>query len=181
MTTLFNPDFKRMLHVAPEACFENKLKKKLFGDYISIDLYKPTVMFKMDVTNLIFPNESFDVIYCSHVLEHVLDDRLAMREFCRVLKPQGWAILLVPVLIDNANTFEAPSVTDPAERARLFGQFDHVRYYGRDYVNRLEDAGFNVKVVKATDFLSIDEIERMGIYLTEAAGEIYYCTKKKMP
>lgn len=179
MTNLFDQKDKRMLHVAPEPFFEKKLKKKLGDGYMSVDLNKTSAMLRMDVTKIAFLDESFDIIYCSHVLEHVLDDKLAMREFYRVLKRDGWAILLVPVLLDKTTTFEDTSVTDPAVRARLFGQSDHVRYYGRDYLNRLEEARFNVKVVRATDFLNAGEIERMGIYLTKAAGEIYLCTKKE--
>jgi hypothetical protein len=103
----------------------------------------------------------------------VQNDRKAMREFCRVLKTDGWAILLVPVWAEK--TFEDPSVDKPQDRLRLFGQIDHVRKYGRDYVDRLRESGFSVSVTKVHDMLPESEAVRMG--LTSAAGEIYYCTR----
>lgn len=177
MTDLFDGGLKSMLHVAPEPFFEATLKKQLGSNYISADIQNNRAMVKMDVTDIRFPDGTFDVVYCSHVLEHVPYDKRAMQEFYRVLKVGGWAIILVPIFPGRLETFEDPSVTDPAERTRLFGQQDHVRWYGQDYLERLREAGFVVKVVKPVDFLAKDEIERMGI--TPAAGEIYYCTKPK--
>jgi SAM-dependent methyltransferase len=97
----------------------------------------PRAMVRMDITDIQYPKDTFDVIYCSHVLEHVVDDRKAMREFHRVLRPDGWALLLVPITVEK--TFEDPSVTDPEERLSVFGQEDHVRCYGPDYVERLRN------------------------------------------
>jgi SAM-dependent methyltransferase len=130
-------------------------------------------MIKMDITNIDYPDQSFDVIYCSHVLEHVQDDRKAMREFYRVLKTTGWAILLVPITAEK--TLEDPSLVGPEERLRVFGQADHVRRYGPDYVDRLREAGFSVQVTKVNDLVQNDEAIRLG--LTSAAGEIHFCTK----
>jgi ubiquinone/menaquinone biosynthesis C-methylase UbiE len=121
----------------------------------------------MDITDIDYADETFDVIYSSHVLEHVPDDRKAIRELHRVLKSDGWAILQVP--ITAYRTFEDPSITNPIDRLRIFGNKDHVRKYGPDFVERLKEAGFKVKVITASDFL-------MGI--TDAAGEIYHCTKR---
>ena len=163
-----------MLHVAPEAIFEGLLRMQLGKNYLTADLYNPSAMVKMDITDIRYPDESFDVIYCSHVLEHVPDDKKAMREFRRVLKPSGWAMLLVPIVCEQ--TFEDPSITDPAKRAKLFGQEDHVRNYGRDYVDRLREAGFEVTVMLPEDFMTEEEIVRMGI--TKVAGEIYLCNKR---
>ena len=98
-------------------------------------------MEQMDVMDISYPDETFDVIYCSHVLEHVTDDRQAMREFHRTLKPDGWAILNVPITTEV--TFEDPAIESATERERVFGQIDHVRCYGPDYVNRLARAGFS--------------------------------------
>ena len=112
-------------------------------DYLSIDLAEGAAMVRMDVTNLGLPDDSFDVIYCSHVMEHIPDDRRAMRELHRVLRPGGWAVLQVPILRET--TFEDSSVTAPEDRERVFGQWDHVRVYGRDYVHRLSEAGFDVR------------------------------------
>ena len=172
-TVLFDGMPKTMLHVAPEPCIESILKKRLGGDYLTADLVNPRAMVKMDITDIQYANQSFDVIYCSHVLEHVLDDKQAMREFFRVLKNDGWAILLVPIISEK--TFEDSSIIDPQERLRVFGQEDHVRNYGPDYVERLRDAGFTVGITKVGDLASSHEIKTMG--LTAASGEIYYCTK----
>lgn len=172
-TDLFNSTPKKMLHVAPESCFESRLKKRLGDNYITADLYNPGAMVNMDITNIAYPDESFDVIYCSHVLEHVQDDKRAMREFYRVLKNDGWAILLVP--ITSEKTFEDPSIVVPSERIKYFGKEDHVRNYGLDYVDRLREAGFSVEVSKVNDLVQSHEAIRMG--LSRDSGEIYYCTK----
>ena len=163
----------KILHVAPELSFEPFLQKRLKEKYISADLLSPRAMIKMDITDIQFPDGYFDVIYCSHVLEHVTDDMKALREFFRVLKPDGWAILLVP--IHGEKTLEDPQVTTPSERLRLFGQEDHMRMYGRDYIDRLREAGFTVKIDTVSDLFSEDDIRLMG--LTAGCGDIYYCTK----
>jgi SAM-dependent methyltransferase len=173
-TDLFDGRAKRMLHVAPEACFEARLKSLPGLDYLTADLSSPHVMVRMDVTAIPHGDESFDVIYCSHVLEHVPDDRRAMRELCRVLKRHGWAILLVPVLAEK--TFEDPAIVDPAERLWHFGQEDHVRVYGPDYLDRLREAGFVVQLARVGDLADGEQAVRMG--LSAASGEIYYCTKR---
>ena len=172
-TDLFDGRPKRMLHVAPERCFEPRLKKRLGENYITADLINPHAMVRMDITDIQYPDESFDIICCSHVLEHVLDDRLAMREFYRVLKPKGWAILLVPITADE--TFEDPSIIDRRERLKLFGQEGHVRRYGPDYVDRLREAGFKVTINKVSDLFERDDAIFMG--LNRTSGEIYFCTK----
>jgi predicted SAM-dependent methyltransferase len=162
-----------MLHVAPESCLEPTFRKQLGDDYLTADLFNPLAMVKMDITDIQYPDESFDVIYCSHVLEHVVDDRKAMSEFYRVLKSDGWAILLVPITAET--TYEDPSIVAPVERLKHFGQDDHVRRYGHDYVDRLRDAGFNVSVIEASDLCRQSELVQMG--LTSASGEIFFCTK----
>jgi SAM-dependent methyltransferase len=164
---------RKVLHVAPEECFTGQLRKAVGRGYLTADLLDPDVDVKMDVTDIQYPDNSFDVIYCSHVLEHVPDDRKAMQEFHRVLKSEGWAILLVPITADK--TIEDASIADENERLRLFGQVDHARRYGPDYAQRLADAGFKVSCVLPKDFLSDQEIELMGI--TKFAGEIYLCEK----
>ena len=174
-TALFEGQSKDFLHVAPEPAFATIFSNAAGDGYLSADLLAEHVMEKMDITDIRHPDESFDAIYCSHVLEHVPDDRKAMREFYRVLRPSGWAILNVPITADE--TFEDPSVTDPKERERLFGQDDHVRRYGPDYKDRLEEAGFHVTVYTPQDAFSGEEIERQGM-ANGAAGEIYYCTKQ---
>jgi SAM-dependent methyltransferase len=169
---LLDPPISKMLHVAPEACLEPLFRQRLGNAYLTADLEDPQAMVKMDITRIPYPAESFDAIYCSHVLEHVPDDRLALREFRRVLKPGGWAILLVPVFVER--TIEDPDCTDPEERLRRFGQDDHFRIYGPDYVDRLREAGFEVQVSRVADVASHEDVVRMG--LTPASGEIYFCT-----
>jgi len=111
MTYLSDGQAKRMLHVAPEPCLEKALRKRLQSGYLTADLYNPPAMVKMDITDIQYSDETFDVICCSHVLEHVPDDMSAPGEMHRVLKPQGWAVVLVPITADE--TFEDTSVTGP--------------------------------------------------------------------
>ena len=134
----------RVLHFAPEAYFL-PLAERANLDVVTADLDYPFVDLNLDLTRLPIRDASFDVVICSHVLEHVPDDRAAMREIRRVLKPEGWALLMVPYDRARPTTFEDPSIEDPAERERLFGQHDHVRLYGRDYADRLREAGLEVE------------------------------------
>ena len=173
-TDLFDGKPKRMLHVAPEQCFERRLSARLGAGYLTADLLDPHARERMDITDIQHPDESFDVIYCSHVLEHVPDDRQAIREFHRVLRKDGWAMLLVPITADR--TMEDPTVTDPADRLRLYGQADHVRRYGPDYVDRLREAGFEVAITQVSDLIEEDEAVRMGLTAADSA-EIYHCRK----
>jgi SAM-dependent methyltransferase len=174
-TDLFDGKRKRMLHVAPEPCFEPRFRDRIGAGYLTADLFAQHVMIKMDITRIEYPDEWFDVIYCSHVLEHVEDDRKAMREFHRVLKQNGWAILLVPITLEK--TFEDPKITDPLKRLESFGQQDHVRRYGRDYVDRLREAGFNVDVTKVSDLVPAQtDAIRLGL-VSCSGNEIFLCRK----
>ena len=171
-TDLFKREMKgAMLHVAPESILESKFRSLLGKHYLTADYFDPRADVKMDIMNIAYPDQTFDVIYCSHVLEHVPDDRRAMREFRRVLKQDGWAVLLVPITAEK--TFEDPTIEDPKERLRLFGQEDHVRRYGPDYAERLGQAGFLVECIRPSAFLSPPEIADMA--LTKAGGDIYLC------
>jgi len=142
--------------------------------YISADLESPIAMVKLDITNIPFKDDSFDAILCSHVLEHIADDRKAMHELFRVLKPRGWAILQSPVNQKSSRTFEDPSVVSPEDRERIFGQHDHVRIYGRDYTDRLQSAGFTVKLDGYVKELGSDIIKRCSLKEDEV---IYFCSK----
>lgn len=175
-TNLFDGNAKRFLHVAPERSLEKIFSQACGSGYLSADLSDPLAMEKIDITDIRHPDGSFDGIYCSHVLEHVPDDRKAMRELCRVLRPSGFAILNVPVVVKE--TFEDPSIVDPAERQRVYGHFDHVRNYGRDYKDRLVDSGFEVTEYHAEDLLSPRAIERHGLG-NRCCGEIYMATKRQ--
>lgn len=169
-TDLFDGRSKRMLHVAPERAFRGPLQKALGAGYLTADYMASDVMVKMDIAQIQFPEDSFDVVYCSHVLEHVSDDRKAMREISRVLKPDGWALIMVPIFAEKS--FEDPAVVDPGERFRLYGQEDHVRAYGPDVVDRLRASNLLVEVVSPSDICTKEEIVRMGLHNT---GDIYLC------
>ena len=172
-TDLFSPTGrKRMLHVAPEPVLRERLIGEPLIDYLSADLEPGAADVQMDITAIDFPADSFDVIYCSHVLEHVPDDALAMRELCRVLRPTGWAILQVPILL--ARTDEDPSITDPEERLRRFAQRDHVRAYGPDYADRLRAAGFTVRLDRYAERLGPESARRHGVLAQEI---VHFCTK----
>jgi len=140
--TTFFSEKQRFLHVAPEYCFLRKFKKLNNLDYITGDLISPWADVKMDITDIPFGDNEFDMAMCNHVFEHVDEDHKAMTEFFRVLKPGGWAIFQVPIDINREVTYEDDSITDSKEREKHFWQHDHVRLYGRDYGARLAKAGF---------------------------------------
>ena len=126
-----------------------------------------------DICNLPFSDQQFDWVVCNHVLEHIPNDKIAMQEIYRVLKPGGTAILQVPLRLDQ-DTFEDNRITDPKERAQVFGQYDHVRIYGKDYQNRLKQVGFTVKMLAYAEQLTLEEQTR---YVVPANEIIPVCTK----
>jgi len=149
-----------LLHVAPEPVLAAQLAQR-FEQYVSIDLEGKQAMQAMDVTDLSFTDESFDAVVCNHVMEHVPNDRAAIAELFRVLKPGGWGSIQVPML--GEATKEDLSITDPAQRRRLYGQEDHVRMYGRDFMERLREAGFNVLVLPKQDLADPIELSRISV------------------
>jgi len=158
----------RVLHFAPEQCFLKQFKTLKNLDYTTTDLESPIADVKADICNLPFEDNYYDVILCNHVLEHIPNDTKAMKELYRVLKPGGMGIFQIPQDLSREKTFEDDSITDKKERASIFGQYDHVRIYGRDYFNKLRSIGFKVKDVDYTATLSEDEITRYCL----AKGEI---------
>jgi SAM-dependent methyltransferase len=140
----------RLLHVAPERNLNKELSKHRNIDYLTANLNPWAGMVKMDITDIQYDDGSFDAIICCHVLEHVSDDRKAMSELHRTLRPGGWAILQVPISLSLNNTVEDATITTPEGREKAFGQADHVRLYGKDYKDRLEQAGFSVTEFKWT-------------------------------
>ncbi len=140
--TKFFTEQIKLLHVAPEPALSAVIEKHSNIDYLTADLYSESAMVKMDITEIDYPDKSFDVIICNHVLEHIIDDSKAMSELYRVLKSGGWGILQVPMSLSLAKTYEDFSITDPAEREQVFGQSDHVRIYAIDYLDRLKESGF---------------------------------------
>lgn len=151
---------RTVLHMAPEDCFRQRFKRMRHLDYTTADLNSPWADIHCDLSDLPFEDGRFDAILCNHVLEHVDDDARSMAELFRVMRPGGFGIFQVPVDLTRDTTFEDPSITDPAEREKHYGQSDHVRQYGRDYGRKLEAAGFEVVEDSFATRLSDDEIDR---------------------
>lgn len=160
-TDFFSSDKKlKTLHIAPEQCFLTLFKKQQNLEYITADLESPIADVKADICNLPFEDNSFDVIFCNHVLEHIPDDKKAMQELFRVLKKGGFGIFQIPQDISREKTFEDNSITDQKERARIFGQYDHVRIYGKDYFEKLRSVGFSVQEIDYTKKIAPEKVER---------------------
>jgi len=158
--TDFFTESLKVLHFAPEQAFYKRFRKLKTLNYTTTDLNSPLADVTADICNLPFENDSFDVILCNHVLEHIPDDTTAMKELYRVLKPGGWGVLQIPQDLKREKTFEDNSITDKKERAKIFGQYDHVRIYGRDYFDKLRSVGFTVEEVDYTATLSAEEVEK---------------------
>ncbi len=150
----------RVLHMAPESGIQRLLRRLPNLDYVAADLASPLADVHCDVQALPFEDDSFDVVICNHVLEHVPDDRRAMAELARVTRPGGWAVLMCPIARDRTTTLEDPAVTTADERLRVYGQEDHLRLYGADYRERLQRAGFVVTVERFLDELAPEVVER---------------------
>lgn len=172
-TKLFSAPFK-LLHFAPEQAFYNRFRKMENLEYTTTDLNSPLADVKADICNLPFEDNSFDFILCNHVLEHIPDDTKAMNELYRILKHGGTAILQIPQDLSREVTFEDNSITSRKERAKIFGQYDHVRVYGRDYFDKLRSIGFKVQEVKYTETLTASEID---IYRLVQGEIIPVCSK----
>ena len=147
----------KVLHLAPEQAFLGRFRKRKHLNYSTADLNSPLADIKADICNLPFANNTFDWVLCNHVLEHIEDDQKAMSELFRVLKPGGRAILQVPLDTKRAETYEDFNIKASQERARAFGQYDHVRIYGLDYVNRLQAVGFEAALISYAKELTSEE------------------------
>jgi SAM-dependent methyltransferase len=173
-TNFFKDDLK-LLHVAPEYCFIDRFEKMKNLDYITADIESPLAKVKMDIHQIPFEANTFDVAFCNHVMEHVDDDIKAMSELHRVLKPGGWAIIQSPQDWSRATTFEDPTITDPKEREKHYWQDDHLRLFGRDYGQRLEKGGFKVTEDRfVMNELTPEEVKRFALPANEV---IYFCQK----
>lgn len=153
--------------MAPEQSFYKRFRAMKNLDYITCDLDSPIADVKADIQDLPFEDNTFDVIFCNHVLEHVDNDQKALSELFRVMKPSGWGIFQVPIRYQLDKTFEDPTITDRKERIEKFGQYDHVRVYGMDYYEKLADAGFEVEKVNLSEKLSNEEIQRFALEKNE--------------
>ncbi|MCP1380850.1 class I SAM-dependent methyltransferase [Runella salmonicolor] len=173
-TPFFKANLK-LLHVAPEYCFIDRFEKMKNLDYITADIESPLAKVKMDIHQIPFEANTFDVAFCNHVMEHVDNDIKAMSELHRVLKPGGWAIIQSPQDWSRAETFEDPTITDPKEREKHYWQDDHLRLFGRDYGKRLEKAGFKVTEDRfVMNELTPEEVKRFALPANEV---IYFCQK----
>lgn len=159
---------QKVLHFAPEQAFLKRFRKMEHLDYTTTDLNSPISDVKADICDLPFEDNSFNFIICNHVLEHIPNDTKAMQEIYRVLAPAGTAILQVPYDRNRQKTFEDDSITDPKERAKIFGQYDHVRIYGMDYFDKLASVGFQTEAVDYTKNFSKEEVARYRL----AHGEL---------
>lgn len=166
--TLFFTKNLKVLHFAPEQAFYNRFRSMDNLDYTTSDLHSPLADVKADICDLPFGDDAFDFILCNHVLEHIPDDTKAMQELFRVLKPGGTGIFQIPQDLSRDITFEDDTIIDKKERARIFGQYDHVRIYGWDYFDKLGSVGFKVNEVDYTASLSEEEINKYCL----AKGEI---------
>lgn len=181
-TDLYRTDQKvSLLHFAPEEPFFNAFSQNGNMEYHPCDIDPTTYRFnsrtrveKVDITHIPYSDNTFDVVLCNHVLEHIPDDKLAMSELHRVLKKGAWAILLVPIDANREHTYENSSLQTPKEREVAFGQSDHVRIYGQDYMERLQQAGFEVSEDAFINSFSPEDQYRYGLLDSEL---IYFCRK----
>lgn len=164
----------KVLHIAPEQCFYSKFKTMKNLDYTTLDIASPIADIKADIRNLPMADDTYDVVFCNHVLEHIAEDHQAMSELYRVMKKGGWGIFQVPMKYSLEKTYEDFSITSPEERQKHFGQYDHVRWYGMDYFSRLRDAGFAVSPIAYADEFPQEEQTRYALM----KGEILPVVRK---
>ena len=162
-----------VLHMAPEQCFLKRFKNCSNLIYTTADLYSPIADVKADICHLPFDDNSFDVVFCNHVLEHIPDDKKAMQELYRVLKPNGMGIFQIPQDLTREKTFEDHSITNKKERTKIFGQYDHVRVYGRDYFNKLRSVGFIVEEIDYTQKIAKENLNRFSLIKGEILPVCY--------
>lgn len=173
-TTFFTSEKKlKTLHIAPEQCFLDLFRKQQNLDYTTSDLESPIADVKADICDLPFDDNSFDVVFCNHVLEHIADDTKAMQELFRVLKKGGFGIFQIPQDLSKATTFEDHTITDRKERTRIFGQYDHVRIYGLDYFDKLRSIGFKVDEIDYTKKIAPEKLERFCLMKDEILPVCY--------
>lgn len=172
-TNFFTAPLK-VLHFAPEQAFYKRFRNLKNLDYTTTDLNSPLADVKADICDLPFEDNSFDFILCNHVLEHIPDDTKAMQELYRILRPGGTAIFQIPQDLSREKTFEDDSITDPKERSKIFGQYDHVRVYGMDYFEKLREIGYQVEEVDLTKDMTAEIMDKYRL----APGEILPVCRK---
>jgi len=165
----------KFLHIAPEQCFWSRFKELSNLEYVTGDLESPLAQHHFDLHDIPFDDNSFEIIMCNHVMEHVENDIQCMSELYRVLKPGGWAIMQVPIDFSRDETLEDSSIQTPEEREMHYWQKDHLRLYGKDYPDRLESAGFKVRRDHFAQ--EIDE-ELIDKYRLQKEEVIYFAQKE---
>ncbi|MBA3746128.1 MAG: class I SAM-dependent methyltransferase [Solirubrobacterales bacterium] len=166
-------DARSLLHFSPEWCLAQRLRAIPGLRYVTTDLdERQTADLRLDITAIDLPDGAFDTVLCSHVLEHVPDDARAMAQLRRITAPRGLCLVMVPLAIERAQTYEDPTVTDPADREREFLQFDHVRLYAPDIADRLRAAGFDVETADMAREVGPQEAARFGLL---ASDLIFLC------
>jgi len=173
-TDLFRRRGLSILHFAPELPFARAFARLPGVRYVTADIDPEKAMERVDIQEMGYADATFDVVLCCHVLEHIPNDRKGIGEIARVLKPGGWAALMVPVLSER--TQEDPGVTDPEERERLYGQHDHLRSYGMDFAERVESCGLSVRAFRPGDVLGED---RMALMSVADKDVVFLCTKPR--
>ena len=163
----------KVLHFAPEQEFYKRFKKQTNLEYTTTDLLSPLADVKADICNLPFQDNTYDIILCNHVLEHIPDDTKAMQELYRVMKPGGMGIFQIPQDLKRNVTFSDDSITDQKERAKIFGQYDHVRVYGRDYFDKLRTIGFRVEEVDYNNTIPSNLVEKYCLEKGEISPVVY--------
>ncbi len=171
-TNFFTANLK-VLHIAPEQSFYKIFRSMPNLDYTTGDYNSPIADIHFDLHKAPFEDNTFDVIFCNHVLEHVEDAHQCMRELYRIMKPGGWGIFQVPYNPDK-KTYEDPTITSPEQRAIHFGQKDHLRAFGNDYTEWLSDAGFNVTEDRYWENFTVEQLDRYRIHTGEP---IHLCRK----
>lgn len=161
------------MHFAPQKCFQDYFKNTNNPNYITTDLYSSDVMVKMDITNILYQDNYFDIVICLHVLEHVEEDQKAIAELFRVLKPGGLVIIQSHMDKSLEITYEDPTIKNPEDRKKAFGQEDHLRLDGKDFKLRLINAGFSVIVENYAKKLGESIVNKYKL----SEGEIYICSK----
>jgi SAM-dependent methyltransferase len=154
-----------ILHIAPEVCLMKEFKRMYKSapySYITADLESPLADMHFDVQSIPMKDNNVDIIICNHILEHVESDHKALTELYRIMRKGGMGVMLAPIDYSRDNTFEDDTITDPKQRAEVFGQYDHRRIYGKDYLTRLAAAGFEAEEIDYAAEFSVSDRTRFS-------------------
>lgn len=165
----------KMLHFAPEKSLSKWIKDNYSFEYETADLMMEGVNHKVDMLDMPFEDDSYDSFICSHVLEHVNDDYLAVSELYRILKPGGWGILMAPICTAIDNTLEDKNHKTDEDRWKYYGQNDHLRLYSHNgYLDVISSTGFKVKQL-GIEYFGSKSFKQLGLNKTS----ILYIVEKQ--